>query len=179
MHSFLQALRQSDPGQSPHGKNEGDEYDFPSRGYPDGQPEFHDTLTRGLSEVRFVWCARLVLRVYVCMQTRDAGRSFVMCFRAALARCVSWGMCFERSRNLLCVCVCVAKWVCICTCACCCAYPQATHTYMNTQIHICAGPLPSTNSPRPDATWSTSAAFPAQRTVWSILVDWSEQEFHA
>jgi hypothetical protein len=50
MGAVLQALRQADAGQTPYGKQYGDEYDFPSRGFPDGQPEFQECLTRGLSE---------------------------------------------------------------------------------------------------------------------------------
>jgi hypothetical protein len=50
MGSVLQALRQADPGQIPYGKQYGDEYDFPARGFADGQPEFQECLTRGLSE---------------------------------------------------------------------------------------------------------------------------------
>ena len=53
MGAVLQALRQADPGQTPYGKQYGDEYDFPSRGFVDGQPEFQESLTRGLSESPF------------------------------------------------------------------------------------------------------------------------------
>ena len=31
----------------------GEEYDFPSRGYSEGQAQFHESVTRGLSESPF------------------------------------------------------------------------------------------------------------------------------
>ena len=42
-----------DSAQTPYGKQYGDEYDFPSRGFADGQPEFQESLTRGLSEAPY------------------------------------------------------------------------------------------------------------------------------
>ena len=53
MGAVLQALRQADPGQTPYGKQYGEEYDFPSRGFADGQPQFQECLTRGLSEAPY------------------------------------------------------------------------------------------------------------------------------
>jgi len=53
MGAILKALRQADPGQAPFGKQVGEEYDFPSRGFPEGQPEFQELFTSGLREDPF------------------------------------------------------------------------------------------------------------------------------
>ena len=53
MGAIKMAMRQPDPGQTPFGRSEGDDYDLPSRGFPEGLPEFQQVLTRGLSEAPF------------------------------------------------------------------------------------------------------------------------------
>ena len=53
MGAIQMAMRQPDPGQTPFGRSEGDDYDLPSRGFPEGLPEFQQVLTRGLSEAPF------------------------------------------------------------------------------------------------------------------------------